>query len=249
MSHWTGSSSIVATDRTHLWNLVRDVVGFKGHDCDLNHIDVSRVDDFSLMFSSLQFTGSVSKWNVSRGVDFSGMFEQSQWDVSNANTMAFMFAQCPFNNSSLATWDVSNVRSMHWMFRKNTFFNQDLKNWNPASLEDASSMFKGAPYTHDLSTWNVNVLSLFDGMFDRESLVQMPIPGVYHWCCLLDNIHCLFGHPHEKELVQHVAGMSGILAGLGLSQLDAARWLQRHWREPVHVESNTIVLPEFDNYV
>lgn len=250
MSHLTGNSLVFATNKKHLWDLVRDIIMIKGHNCDLNHVDVSRIDDFSMLFSSLQFTGDVSKWNVSRGVDFSGMFEQShfdgdlsRWNVSNAKNMSFMFSQCPFNNNSLAFWDVSNVRNMHWMFRKNTAFNQDLKNWNTIKLQDVSKMFNGAPYTHDISSWQWNAVSAIEGMLDIKSLVNIPNPNVYHWYCLLKDIDCLWGHPKEKQLMKHASGLSNIVEGLGLSLIQAAQWLDTKWNAPMAIKPDIIGLP------
>lgn len=249
MSYLTGDTPVVATSRQHLWDMVREIMMFKGHHCDLNHIDVSGVQDFSLMFGSVPFNGDVSRWNMSNAVDLAGMFEQSHfdgdlshWDTSNVEHMSFLFAESSFNNDSIANWNVAKVKSMHWMFRKNAVFNQDLRAWTPSSLQDASSLFQACPYTKDISMWRLDALNTCEGMLDPKSLVQMPTPGLYHWYALLDDNTTLRGHPQEALLQEHMAKLGSVMAGLGFSQLDAARWLAREWNASP-VPDETISLP------
>jgi hypothetical protein len=41
-----------------------------GNMVDLNNIDVSNINDFSLIFERSSFFGDVSEWNVSKGLEF-----------------------------------------------------------------------------------------------------------------------------------------------------------------------------------
>lgn len=237
MSHLLGNTPVVATDRNHLWGLVREIVMTQGHSCDLNHIDVSGIEDFSLMFDSLPFEGDISKWNMSNAKDLSGMFENStfsgdlsKWDVSGVYDMSHMFARCKYNGD-ISAWDVSNVRSMHWMFRCNKAFQQDLSSWNTSKLEDAANMFEDCPYVQDISMWCLDALTSIDGMLEAPSLQGMPRPSLYHWYALLEEPDSAKGHFLEAQLVEHRNSLVYILHGLGLSRMQAAHWMQRQWNE------------------
>lgn len=73
-----------------------------GHICDLNNIDISAIDDLSLLFFEHrylnQFNGDISTWNV----------EKVQW-------MDFMFSYSMFNHS-LDLWNPQQLDSLNDMF-------------------------------------------------------------------------------------------------------------------------------------
>ncbi len=60
---------------------LRKVIGQRikeqGLNCNLNDIDVSRVDDMSSLFTWSKFDGDISKWDVSSVEDMTGMFFMS----------------------------------------------------------------------------------------------------------------------------------------------------------------------------
>ena len=132
---------IVATSRKHLGELIREAKAIHGDQCDLNHIDVSAILDFSWVFSNMLFNGNVSEWNVSNGTNFEGMFENqpftgdiSRWDVSTARSMRAMFRNSAFNGD-LSGWDVSNVKYIARMFERSAFA-QNISMWSmPMELE------------------------------------------------------------------------------------------------------------------
>ena len=133
------ATPIVATSRQHLDELIHEAIGLDGNQCDLNHIDVSGIEDFSWLFSTRAFNGDISQWNVSKGGNFAGMFENqpftgdiSRWNVSQAWNMKRMFRGSAFNGD-ISAWDVSNVRYISGMF-KSSAFAQDVSMWN-LSLE------------------------------------------------------------------------------------------------------------------
>ena len=81
---------------------------------NLNDIDVSRVTNMSLVFSTIheykKYDQLLDKIDISR------------WDVSNVKDMNWMFGGCSNFNSDISKWDVSNVENMYGMFCKTSRF-------------------------------------------------------------------------------------------------------------------------------
>ena len=84
------TTTVVAKDREHLKELIKEAIREKGPNCDLNFIDVSNVEDMSGLFADSEFNGDISKWNVSNVMFMAGMFEGSgfdgdisEWDLGN----------------------------------------------------------------------------------------------------------------------------------------------------------------------
>ena len=83
------AEKIVARDKDHLKQLIKETIEKEGPNCDLNFIDVSLITDMSFMFQDSPFSGDISNWNVSK--------------VTN---MSWMFWASPFNGD-ISNWDVS----------------------------------------------------------------------------------------------------------------------------------------------
>jgi surface protein len=115
---------IIAKDKYDLMDKVYTEIEKNGNDCDLNHIDVSHVTDFSEMFANSEFNGDIS-----------------QWDVSGATDMSSMFANSKFNGD-ISNWDVSQVENMYMLFRDSKF-NGNISDWMPYKLENRIYMFNG----------------------------------------------------------------------------------------------------------
>ena len=105
-----------------LENIIKERISSQGNKCDLNDIDVSKINDMSFLFFGSKFTGDISKWNV-----------------SNVRIMNNMFSESSFN-SDISEWDVSNVKDMWEMFSYSKF-NQDISNWNIREDCDTEYMF------------------------------------------------------------------------------------------------------------
>ena len=68
---------IVVENKSELKELINQRIKEQGPKCDLNDIDVSRIDDMSFLFSGSEFNGDISKWNVSKVMSMYDMFENS----------------------------------------------------------------------------------------------------------------------------------------------------------------------------
>jgi len=52
--------TIVAKNKKHLSQLIKEDIRLNGDNCDLNHIDVSNIVDMSELFKESNFNGSIS---------------------------------------------------------------------------------------------------------------------------------------------------------------------------------------------
>lgn len=144
--------------------LIDYLVGLEGVLCDLNHIDISGVDDFTELFYRSPFMGDISGWNVSHVRCMRGMFEQSKFTTQ-------------FQPLGLSRWDVSGVTDMSRMFNRSAF-DGDLSKWNVPALRSASNMFAYASFNGDIADWDVSQLQNMQGMF-RYSVFKGDLS---RWC-------------------------------------------------------------------
>ena len=118
----------------------------------LKKVCTSKVTDMSNLFNGNKaFKGDISRWDVSKVTDMSGMFAYSRfngdisnWDVSNVTMMWGMFRKSPFNGD-ISKWDVSNVTIMWEMFAGSTF-KGDISNWNVSNVVLCYIFNEGATY-------------------------------------------------------------------------------------------------------
>ena len=145
------SQNLQPKNKRELKDLILQEINKNGQKCNLNHIDVSKIDDMSYLFSSTydfpQFNGDISGWDVSKVEDMRGMFYKSKF------------------NGDLSSWDVRKVKDMDSMFMY-SLFNQDISKWNVSNVLNFKDMFYGAEkFNQNLSNWKINPEAKSRGIF------------------------------------------------------------------------------------
>jgi len=140
-------------NKKELQALIRAEIKKNGRQCDLNHIDVSLVTDFSRLFFEPTFNGELSEWDVSDVAYMDGVFSRSEF------------------NGDLSGWDVSGVKNMRCMFY-GTKFNGNISKWDVSRVRDMDSMFYTSEFKGDISGWNRFSLITDEDMFLNSSIAK-----------------------------------------------------------------------------
>ena len=152
-------NTIIAQNKEHLQELIKNEIQKHGNDCNLNHIDTSLITDMSFLFFQSYFNGDISAWNVSSVESMTHMFngsifncDLSMWNTSKVQNMSCMFARSRFNGD-IGEWNTVNVRDMYQMFSQSDF-NNDISNWNVENVKNSEMMFFDSVFNQDLSNWS-----------------------------------------------------------------------------------------------
>ena len=135
--------------------------GTKQKPIDFNDVDVSNIisfcnDNDKGIFENTYFKYiDISDWDVSNAIDMSYMFfnckelesvgDISEWDVSKVINMSFMFTGCKKFNQDISEWNVSKVTNVQCMFYDCKNFNQDISKWNVSNVTIQYDMFYNCP--------------------------------------------------------------------------------------------------------
>ena len=115
-------------NKKELKQMIKEEISKQGPKANLNHINVSKITDFSKLFYKSDFNGDISKWDTSNATDMSGMFQE-----------------CKLFNQDISNWDVSNVINMNGMFYYAESFDQDISGWDVSKVKNNYETFKYCP--------------------------------------------------------------------------------------------------------
>ena len=127
---------------------------------DFNDIDVSNMDSF---YSSNKDIGIFERTRF-KYIDI------SYWDVSNIESMRYMFLSCVLLESvgDISKWNVSKVTDMNSMFNgcNELEFIGDISKWNVSNVTNMGHMFNSCNnFNQDISNWNVSKVMFKYRMF------------------------------------------------------------------------------------
>jgi surface protein len=227
-------------------------------------LNVNSLD--SVFYQASSFNQDLGNWNVSGVTVFNVMFTQSGfnnggsssinfWDMSNATSLLYMFAYCPFNqplnlwstsnvtnmksmfefntafNRNIQSWDVSNVDNFEQMFFGASAFNQNLSIWNTESATNMRLLFRDTPVNFDVSSWNVTGVTNFEAMFMgasnfNRSLNSWNVNNCTYFAQMLFNTAAYNQPITGWTLNNTLSGMNSMLEGSsGLSTENYSRTL------------------------
>ena len=91
---YINESTNAPTNVRELAKIIKDECSKNSWECNLNHIDVSkmtRLDNlFTMIYGLSEFNGDISKWDVSKVTNMSGMFAGSKFTGENGDIDSYM---------------------------------------------------------------------------------------------------------------------------------------------------------------
>lgn len=182
----TSNNTLIKLNDNNVRQSLLDELKRVGTDADLNRFDVSEVTKMEYIFEDTDFSGDVSKWNVSNLTNALGLFkgcknfnsDLSRWDVRNLKYASEMFSECENFNQDLSRWQIDSIETAEHMFFKCYKFNSDLSDWNVSKCKKFAGMFYMCKeFTSDLSSWEIQHDSEIYAMFYKCSRLDFKMVG------------------------------------------------------------------------
>ena len=140
---------------------------------NLNHLDVSGVEDMTRLFRSYEFkTIDIKSWDVINVKTMSSMFpttlesvDLSDWQTDSITSTTSMFLNCKKlkNIGDISNWNVTKLETAANMFAGcSSLESIDISDWKPKSLTNVSSMFANC----------VNLKSIGTPHFEFDSIIH-----------------------------------------------------------------------------
>lgn len=155
-----------------------------GPACDLNHLDVGRIESFEGLFKGTDFCGNVSTWDMRRAKFTSEMFmgtafngDLSSWQMPALEDAVRMFDNAPFNGD-VSGWDCAKLirRYQYDGMFNGAVFAQDLSAWSIASVRETFQLVSLKALTRNSALWaavsDKKAPALPDGATLRTSTAQ-----------------------------------------------------------------------------
>lgn len=129
---------------------------------DADRVNTSSVEDMSHMFDSLSSLKLV---------------DVSTWDVSQVQSMKYMFSNTGLATVDISNWNTGNVQNMRGMFSSKADSQLESLNvsaWNVSRVRDMSDMFMKADQlrTLDVSKWNIINVQKMNHMFSGAQNIK-----------------------------------------------------------------------------
>lgn len=147
------------------------------------------ITDFSEMFGNCWDLAhiNVTNWDMSSATNLDYIFANnkfttinvSNWDVSNVTIFRDVFNTCRLLTSlDVSNWDVSKGTDFHGMFGTSGLLSLDLSRWNTVSAVLLSDMFRGSSALHTVLVGNFNtqnVTNMEYMFYNCNSLLSLDI--------------------------------------------------------------------------
>ena len=199
---------------------------------NINKWDVSKLTWFrNMLRDNPFFNGDISYWNVSRGKNFGnfvngytnvapyGAFNQdiTNWDMSNAEDISYMFFSQPYFNQEIGKWNITNkvttAAGIVGQFNLPGIFTNagtdSINNWDVSNVTNFQSIFQLQPlFNCYIGDWNTgNVTNMFYAIGTNP-----PIPAG------------IFNQDISNWDMSKVTDMRSMLAGQPLFNQEIGKW-------------------------